>query len=517
MIIINKYLKIILISIISINYISSQEVTQADYEKYLYRIDYNNIKEQMLQRRMILMELKKIGKRNYVAYFAFVGGSRVESTPFDLNHLDNVMSFEDFIPYEKKRKIEYRARVAKEEAEAQKKLAEKKIREDKLKSEYIKSIDSLNTYSFLLQVPLNMILGSFEGIDKKTYKVNYEQDNSFNDYGFVLRQRSNSLSGNYFEAKYDLGQAQNSLISYELKILNIHNDSSRKFFINDCQVDNSFFNKTSVKSFEPEKNFENWSEEELKMKLKSTSKKNKEYKKYILDGKFYNKDFTLNSENNNGFFKACASLNELTKKNIKLQIDQTSGLINPAKTLENLSYDIYKNLILNSLLTAFSELSNNDEWANYFKPYLTEFFDNYYFPQLKSQMEDFEIDKKEYLDNILFIQDALINSDTNNKSIFSNKNLPIQITQIGSTKKTSSFFCILKPSFAVDSYIKKFPTISNGRDSEVYSIFPFYIEFSTKKNENKVRFYKAKYSNFLEIWEQDKKNVILTTNFVKAS
>ena len=242
-----------------------------------------------------------------------------------------------------------------------------------------------------------------------------------------------------------------------------------------------------------------------------------EYKKYILDGKFYNKDFTLNSEKNNGFFKACASLNELTKKNIKLQIDQTSGLINPAKTLENLSYDIYKNLILNSLLTAFSEVSNSDEWANYFKPYLTEFFDNYYFPQLKSQMEDFEIDKKEYLDNILFIQDALINSDTNNKSIFSNENLPIQITHIGSNKKTSSFFCILKPSFAVDSYIKKFPTISNGRDSEVYSIFPFYIEFSTKKNENKVRFYKAKYSNFLEIWEQDKKNVILTTNLVEAS
>ena len=495
----------------------AQEVTQADYNKYIYNSDYSYI-QNTVSDYGVLISFQRISFRVYrVGYVLYGPSSRQSYSTFDINHLNNVMSFEDFIPYEKKRKIEYRARVAKEEAEAQKKLAEKKIREDKLKSEYIKSIDSLNTYSFLLQVPLNMILGSFEGIDKKTYKVNYEQDNSFNDYGFVLRQRSNSLSGNYFEAKYDLGQAQNSLISYELKILNIHNDSSRKFFINDCQVDNSFFNKTSVKSFEPEKNFENWSEEELKMKLKSTSKKNKEYKKYILDGKFYNKDFTLNSENNNGFFKACASLNELTKKNIKLQIDQTSGLINPAKTLENLSYDIYKNLILNSLLTAFSELSNNDEWANYFKPYLTEFFDNYYFPQLKSQMEDFEIDKKEYLDNILFIQDALINSDTNNKSIFSNENLPIQITHIGSNKKTSSFFCILKPSFAVDSYIKKFPTISNGRDSEVYSIFPFYIEFSTKKNENKVRFYKAKYSNFLEIWEQDKKNVILTTNFVKAS
>ena len=48
-----------------------------------------------------------------------------------------------------------------------------------------------------------------------------------------------------------------------------------------------------------------------------------------------------------------------------LQIDETSGLIDTALTIENLSYGIYKKLLLQSLPTSFSYLENNDEWAKF--------------------------------------------------------------------------------------------------------------------------------------------------------
>ena len=60
----------------------------------------------------------------------------------------------------------------------------------------------------------------------------------------------------------------------KLKVLNVYDESEREFYINDCQIENSFFNKTYVKSAEPEKNLENWSEKVLIDKVESTNKKN---------------------------------------------------------------------------------------------------------------------------------------------------------------------------------------------------------------------------------------------------
>ena len=516
----------------------SQEITFADYNKYVYNSDLSYLESVVSKYQAVLINVEAVGIRTYVAtYVRYTTSISQKTSPLDVSNVNKVMSFEEFIPYEKERRKRYRAKIAKQKAETQKKLAEEKIRINKLKSEYVKSIDTLNVYNFLLQIPLNMILGCFEGIDKKTYKVNYEQDNSFNDFGITLNQRSNSLNEGNYEATYDIkhntimnnDETRNLFLSYKLKVLNVYDESSRKFYINDCQIENGFFNKTYVKSARPDKNLENWSEKVLIDKVESTNKKNKEYRKYVLEGKYFNKNFNLNFEKNKGFFNTCTSLNELAKKNMILQIDETSGLIDTALTIENLSYGIYKKLLLQSLPTSFSYLENNDEWAKFFRPYLTKFIDEYYFPTLKSHIGDIEIDKNDFAENVIDIQNALNYSDFNKKNIYHDKELPIKIKQTKSTKKMSRFYCVINSGFLltfdnplrnrssnsaanVASYPIKFPVISNGLND---SYLPFYIEFLSK--EKKVKFYKAKYSKLGEFWEKDDKSLIFSSNLTQAN
>lgn len=529
---------LLIVLIISLNILHSQEITQNDYNRYIVDSDYSYI-EKVVSEYGVLVNFQKIRFRVYGISFVLYGSTRQSYKTFDINHIKNYMSFEDFVPYEIERRKRYNESVARQKKINQQKEIEEKRRISKLKSEYVKSIDTLNVYNFLLQIPLNMILGCFEGIDKKTYKVNYEQDNSFNDFGITLNQRSNSLNEDNYEATYDIkhntimnnDETRNLFLSYKLKVLNVYDESSRKFYINDCQIENSFFNKTYVKSAEPEKNLENWSEKVLIDKVESTNKKNKEYRKHVLEGKYFNKNFNLNFEKNNGFFNTCTSLNELVKKNMILQIDETSGLIDTALTIENLSYGIYKKLLLQSLPTSFSYLENNDEWAKFFRPYLTKFIDEYYFPTLKSHIGDIEIDKNDFAENVIDIQNALNYSDFNKKNIYDDKDgLPIKIKQTKSTKKMSRFYCVINSGFRltfdnpldnnrssnsgvnVASYLIKFPVISNGLND---SYLPFFIEFLSK--EKKVKFYKAKYSKLGEFWEKDKKSLILSSNLTQAN
>lgn len=105
--------------------------TQTDYNKYIYNSDYSYLKNTMLEKRCLLHELKKIGKRKYVVYYTIIpGGARMLQSTFDINHLKNIMSFDDYVQYRKEIKRKYREgvakRVAKEKAETLKKETEKK-------------------------------------------------------------------------------------------------------------------------------------------------------------------------------------------------------------------------------------------------------------------------------------------------------------------------------------------------------------------------------------------------------
>ena len=70
------------------------------------------------------------------------------------------MSFEDFVPYEIERRKRYNESVARQKKINQQKEIEEKRRISKLKSEYVKSIDTLNVYNFLLQIPLKDLVKS---------------------------------------------------------------------------------------------------------------------------------------------------------------------------------------------------------------------------------------------------------------------------------------------------------------------------------------------------------------------
>ena len=72
--------------------------------------------------------------------------------------------------------------------------------------------------------------------------------------------------------------------------------------------------------------------------------------------------------------------------------------------------------------------------------YLTKFIDEYYFPTLKSHIGDIEIDKNDFAENVIDIQNALNYSDFNKKNIYHDKELPIKIKQTKSTKKMSRFY-----------------------------------------------------------------------------
>ena len=65
-----------------------------------------------------------------------------------------------------------------------------------------------------------MKLRMFRRCDKKTYKVNYEQDNSFNDFGITLRFHHSLNEGNY-GATYDI--KHNTIMN---------NDETRNLFLN---------------------------------------------------------------------------------------------------------------------------------------------------------------------------------------------------------------------------------------------------------------------------------------------
>ena len=83
-----------------------QEITFADYNKYVYNSDLSYLESVVSKYQAVLINVEAVGIRTYVAtYVRYTTSISQKTSPLDVSNGNKVMSFEEFIPYEKERRI----------------------------------------------------------------------------------------------------------------------------------------------------------------------------------------------------------------------------------------------------------------------------------------------------------------------------------------------------------------------------------------------------------------------------
>ena len=112
----------------------SQEITFADYNKYVYNSDLSYLESVVSKYQAVLINVEAVGIRTYVATYVRYGTSRSQKTsPLDVSNGNKVMSFEEFIPYEKERRIKRKEQLRIAAENERKKQIELKKKEEEVR------------------------------------------------------------------------------------------------------------------------------------------------------------------------------------------------------------------------------------------------------------------------------------------------------------------------------------------------------------------------------------------------
>jgi hypothetical protein len=476
----------------------AQEVTQADYNKYIYNSDYSYI-QNTVSDYGVLISFQRISFRVYrVGYVLYGGSSRQSYSTFDINHLNNYMSFEDFVPYEIERRKRYKESLARKQKINEQKEIEEKRRFSELKSRFKLRLDSINTIEFIERVPAFLTVsllgslydsGSFGG-GVGGFKLNVNSS-SFNENEYLL---------NFSLVNQDLDN-EIFLKNVTLNIKNVFQESERIFFINDCEIESEFFNKLKYTKSAPA--YEKWKDPYTFEKELTPSKAKKLYLNSlyeIINNKFDHNPFPFKANINKGLFYYCDdldnSINEKYKNSFKVN---TEKFVDIKNTLGKSFLFLHRKLLEGSLTNALDEIfENHNEWTSFLSPYLNKFYDDFYYPKLELQINNI---RGSTLNNKF--NDLL---DIEKRGDYITKNIPIiKVYNTKKSKKTSRFLIFLNGNRygGVEVLNNKYDGKSMPGSGDGY--YPLIIEFNTK--ERTAYFFDVLYNNIS--WKKIKNPIMV--------
>ena len=110
------------------NILNGQEITQQDYNRFIFEQDYNRAQQFASNRGAMVTSFKTIGNRKYhVLLYTIISEKQLETT-YDYSNIP-IMSFQEFKSYEIKRREEERKRkLEQEEADKKRRLEEERKR-----------------------------------------------------------------------------------------------------------------------------------------------------------------------------------------------------------------------------------------------------------------------------------------------------------------------------------------------------------------------------------------------------